>query len=247
MPSLQPSRGGGFNELQFAPSIQRFRNAIALDCRTATTRAGPSPAMKQSGPARGVAPASQYHRSHLPHFEAGEAPQHVCFRLADSLPAAVVAGWRPELSRLPEAWRAAGMRERAEAALDRGHGACWLCRPEVAALVRDAILHFDGIRYVLHAWVVMPNHVHALVTPLDGWPLSAILHSWKSFTATSANRLLGRRGGFWQADYFDRAMRGEAHFAATADYIHWNPVKAGLCAKPEDWPWSSYGRTQGLS
>lgn len=202
-------------------------------------------AMKQSGQARGVAPASQYHRTHLPHFEAGEVPQHVCFRLADSLPSAVVAAWRPELSRLPEARRAAGTRERAEAALDRGYGACWLRRPEVAALVQAAIMHFDQKRYVLHAWVIMPNHVHALVTALEGRYLSGILHSWKSFTATSANRYLGRRGEFWQADYFDRVMRDEAHFAATMDYIHWNPVKAGLCNKPEDWPWSSFARTQG--
>ena len=137
------------------------------------------------------------------------------------------------------------MRERVEAALDRGYGACWLRRPQVAALVQEALLHFEHTRYILHAWVIMPNHVHALMTALGGRHLSAILHSWKSFTAKSANRHLGRNGEFWQPDYFDRVMRDEAHFAATVDYIHWNPVKAGLCAKPEDWPWSSFSRTQG--
>ena len=137
------------------------------------------------------------------------------------------------------------MRERTEAALDRGYGACWLRRPQVAALVQEALLHFDNNRYLLHAWVIMPNHVHALATALGGRYLSTIVHSWKSFTAKSANRSLEREGAFWQADYFDRVMRDEAHFAATVDYIHWNPVKAGLCAKPEDWPWSSIHRTGG--
>ena len=137
------------------------------------------------------------------------------------------------------------MRERTEAALDKGYGACWLRRPQVAALVQEASLHFDNNRYLLHAWVIMPNHVHALATALGGTYLSTIVHSWKSFTAKSANRSLEREGAFWQADYFDRVMRDEAHFAATVDYIHWNPVKAGLCAKPEDWPWSSIHRTGG--
>lgn len=200
--------------------------------------------MKQASQVREVTPASQYHRTHLPHFEAGEVPQHICFRLADSLPQVVLKRLISELTGLPEAERAAEMRERMEAVLDRGYGACWLRRPQIAALVREALLYFDHARYILHAWVIMPNHVHALVTVLSGRHLSAILHSWKSFTAKSANRHLGREGKFWQVDYFDRVMRDEAHFAATVDYIHWNPVKAGLCAKPEDWPWSSFNRTQ---
>ena len=137
------------------------------------------------------------------------------------------------------------MRERTEAALDQGKGACWLRCPQVAAVVRATLLRFDNVRYLLHAWVIMRNHVHALMTVLDGSYLSTILHSWKSYTAKSANRSLGRKGAFWQADYFDRVMRDEAHYAATVDYIHWNPVTAGLCAKPEDWPWSSIHRTRG--
>ena len=201
--------------------------------------------MKQAIQVRDGTPASQYHRSHLPHFEAGEVPQHICFRLADSLPQAALARWRSELANLPTATHAAEMRKRTEAALDQGHGACWLRRPQVAAVVQETLLLFDNVRYLLHAWVIMPNHVHALMTVLDGSYLSTILHSWKSYTAKSANRSLRRKGEFWQADYFDRVMRDEAHFAATVDYIHRNPVKAGLCAKPEDWPWSSIHRTPG--
>ena len=186
----------------------------------------------------GVAPSSRYHRTRLPHFEAGEVPQHVCFRLADSLPQHLLQQWEQELGRLPGAEHQ--KRRRIEEALDQGHGACWLRRPEIAALVRDALRYFEGDLYRLHGWVVMPNHVHVLVTPLGDHSLSGIVHSWKSDTANQANKVLERSGEFWYEDYFDRFMRDADHFATTLDYIHWNPVKARLCTEPEDWEWTSY-------
>ena len=85
----------------------------------------------------------------------------------------------------------------------------------------------------------MPNHVHVLFTPLHDKSLSAILHSWKSFTAKQANRILGTTGAFWQEEYFDRLIRDEGHFLATIGYIDENPVKAGLCKGPQDWPFGS--------
>ena len=188
----------------------------------------------------GVAPSSQYHRTGLPHFEAGEVPQHICFRLADSLPQSLLREREEELQRLPGTEQQNERRQRIEAALDQGHGACWLQRPEIATLVRGALCHFDGDRYRLHGWVIMPNHVHVLVTPLGDHSLSGVVHSWKSYTATRANKLLGRSGPFWHADYFDRFMRDEDHFVTTLEYIHGNPVKAGLCAAPSAWEWSSY-------
>ena len=188
----------------------------------------------------GVVPSSQYHRTGLPHFEAGEVPQHICFRLADSLPQSLLREWEEELQRLPETEQQNERRQRIEAALDQGHGACWLQRPEIATLVRGALCHFNGDRYRLHGWVIMPNHVHVLVTPLGDHSLSGVVHSWKSYTATQANKLLGRSGPFWHADYFDRFMRDEGHFVTTLEYIHLNPVKAGLCADPGAWEWSSY-------
>ena len=188
----------------------------------------------------GVVPSSQYHRTGLPHFEAGEVPQHICFRLADSLPQSLLREWEEELQRLPETEQQNERRQRIEAALDQGHGACWLQRPEIATLVRGALCHFNGDRYRLHGWVIMPNHVHVLVTPLGDHSLSGVVHSWKSYTATQANKLLGRSGPFWHADYFDRFMRDEGHFVTTLEYIHGNPVKAGLCADPSAWEWTSY-------
>lgn len=85
----------------------------------------------------------------------------------------------------------------------------------------------------------MPNHVHAVIEPAEGYPLGTIIHSWKSFTANKVNKILGRTGAFWHDDYFDRFMRDEGHLMRTIDYVEQNPVKAGLVDRAENWPWSS--------
>ena len=72
-----------------------------------------------------------------------------------------------------------------------------------------------------------------------GFPLQEILHSWKSFTANQANKLLGRSGEFWQREYFDRYIRNAEHYVQAVGYIEENPVKAGLAKVKMDWPWSS--------
>ncbi|MBI4322291.1 MAG: DUF1156 domain-containing protein [Chloroflexi bacterium] len=185
-------------------------------------------------------PQETWHsRGYLPHYEAGEVPQHIVFRLHDSLPAALRERWETELAQVPEKERDLQRRKRIEQALDEGRGACWLRNPEIADTVEGALLHFHGERYHLHAWVIMPNHVHALVTPLHGNSLSSILHSWKSYTAKEANRLLQREGVFWQEEYFDRAIRNEDHFNQAVEYIESNPVMVGLVKAPEEWGWGS--------
>uniref|UniRef100_A0A7C1FIP5 DUF1156 domain-containing protein n=1 Tax=Caldilinea aerophila TaxID=133453 RepID=A0A7C1FIP5_9CHLR len=178
--------------------------------------------------ARASRPRSEVHRTRLPHWEAGEVPQHIIFRLADSLPTHVLAQWEEELRRLPETQRNAERRQRIERALEAGHGSCLLRDPALAQIVEDALLHFDGLRYRLHEWAVMPNHVHVLVTPLHGYSLSSIVHSWKSYTAKAINRVRGSSGPVWQEDYFDRMVRDEAHFARVAAYVRENPQRAGL-------------------
>jgi REP element-mobilizing transposase RayT len=111
--------------------------------------------------------------------------------------------------------------------------------PEIAALVEAALLHFDGQRYRMLAWCLMPNHAHAVVEMMDGHSLSDIVGGWKSFTAHKANEQLGRAGRFWHADYFDRFMRNEEHLSQTIEYVEQNPVKAGLVGRASDWAWSS--------
>ncbi|HEX9733723.1 MAG TPA: transposase, partial [Thermoanaerobaculia bacterium] len=85
----------------------------------------------------------------------------------------------------------------------------------------------------------MPNHVHVLIETVPGHGLDSVLHSWKSFTAKEANRLLDRTGAFWQVEYHDRFTRDAAHLANATRYIENNPVKVGLVTSGEDWRWSS--------
>lgn len=119
------------------------------------------------------------------------------------------------------------------------HRSACLALPAIAQIVLQALQCVNGQRYQLHAWTVMPNHVHVLFTPSTGESLSQILHSWKSFSANKANSIMGKTGSFWQREYFDRAVRNEEHFAAAIEYINNNPVKAGLCQTPADWLFSS--------
>ncbi len=184
-------------------------------------------------------PKGWHSRGYLPHFDGGALPQTVTFRLADALPKALLDRWENELATMPETRAAVERRRRIEHYLNCGAGECWLARPQIAETVENALLFFDAQRYGLEAWVVMPNHVHALFTPLPGHTFSEILHSWKSYTSNEAKRLMARSGEFWYPDYFDRFVRNSTHFARAVDYIEMNPVAAGLCLRPEDWPYSS--------
>lgn len=186
-------------------------------------------------------PRGWHYRGYLPHFEGGMIPQAVTFRLGDSLPANVLEGWMSELAHRPDEERKAELLTRVNVWLDAGHGECLLRQPPVAELVRSALMHFNGTRYLLHNWCVMPNHVHALFTAKQGFAIAGIVHSWKSFTAKAINKLLGRTGSVWMPDYFDRFIRNEEHWLRAMAYIDSNPVKAGLCSRPEDWPWSAAG------
>ena len=181
-------------------------------------------------------------RGYIPHVE-GFLVQSIAFRLHDAVPASVVQGWKDELAWIeglpasdPREVRLRKLTIRYE---DAGHGACWLRDPCIAALVEDALLHFDGQRYRLIAWCIMPNHVHVLAETREEWPLAAIVHSWKSFTAHRASVILNHSGDFWFREYFDRFIRDDRHFAAAVGYIEMNPVKAGLVARAEEWRWSS--------
>ena len=193
-------------------------------------------------------------RGKLPHLKRGGASYFVTFRLADSLPREAVMKLKLErqmilqhalAARRPLTWHEeqqlfAWYADRVEAFLDAGNGACWLRTPEIAGIVAGALNFFAGDRYDLAAWVVMPNHVHAIFRPLTGHSVSVILHSWKSFTSVEANRRLHRTGQhFWQKESYDHWIRDDEERARLCHYVTDNPVKARLCNRPEDWPWSS--------
>jgi len=185
--------------------------------------------------------------AYLPHLTQTGATYAVTFRLADALPTKILQLWREQrsqiLRRAQEQGRELTEHERRELAqlysdrveshLDAGHGQCHLTDPRVAELTQNALMHFDGDRYDLIAWAVMPNHVHAVFQPRHPNTLTDILHSWKSYTATKANKLLKLTGAFWQTEYYDHLIRDEDDFRNQVDYVLKNPEKAGL----EQWPW----------
>jgi len=194
-----------------------------------------------------------YSRGYLPHFDSPHIIQHITYRLADSLPREVLQRMREEVeaSVQEDKKRQAALRQRIETFLDTGYGCCILRTPEVAACVVDTWHHFDGMRYRLLEWVVMPNHCHVLIEQFEGVSLGKIVLSWKNYTARFINRFMGssekscsgeslsHESRVWQREYWDRYIRDERHFEAARNYIMMNPVEAGLAVKPEDWLWSS--------
>jgi REP element-mobilizing transposase RayT len=176
-------------------------------------------------------------RGYLPHFDQPELVQSITFRLADALPAAIVESLYQEEQN--KTITDAEKRQRLENYLDAGYGSCHLQDPRIGELTQNALLHFDSERYHLLAWVIMPNHVHVLIEICDGYPLDKVVQSWKSFTAHQANKILLRDGPFWFSDYFDRFIRDDRHLTNVINYIHQNPVKAGLVETAVDWPFSS--------
>jgi REP element-mobilizing transposase RayT len=122
-------------------------------------------------------------------------------------------------------------------------GARYLAIPAVADLVTESIRHCANAmnQYELHAFAVMPNQVHLLITPNHALP--TILKSLKSFTARRANACLARSGQpFWLAESFDHLVRDHGEFDAILRYIEENPVRAMLVGQAEDYPWSSANR-----
>lgn len=122
---------------------------------------------------------------------------------------------------------------------DSGVGQCFMRDDRVAQIVKDALFYYDGNKYKIIAWCIMPNHVHILISLLKTVSLSEIIHSWKSYSANQINKLLNRTGQVWMMEYFDRYIRDYDHFEKVVNYIHNNPVKAGLVKSPSEYRWSS--------
>ena len=181
-------------------------------------------------------------RGRLPHWEADDADYFVTFRLRDSLPVPIVRQLLIERAHLVQTAQTdaeqvaidKAFAVRLDSYLDAGYGACIL--REHASVVASALRHFDGVRYEVHAWCVMPNHVHVLFHLASGRDLSRVVHSWKWFTAHKIGL-----GVIWQREYFDRVIRSPEDFRETRRYILENPIKAGL----RDWPWVGGGTPPG--
>ncbi len=183
----------------------------------------------------------------LPHWSCDHAIYHVVMRLADSLPAKVLDKWKHERDDILENARQLGRElteaeekrlqhlfsSEIEACLDRGIGECWLRSPQIAEIVQNALKHGEGDKYKLHAWCVMPSHVHVLVEPGQNVELDNIVKSWTAFTGRMANHALKRRGRFWQPEPYDHIIRSSREYSSQIEYIYKNSEKAGM----PDWPW----------
>jgi REP element-mobilizing transposase RayT len=187
-------------------------------------------------------------RGHLPHWEAERATYFVTFRLADSLAQEALRKILFDREDIPATAAHMGRTisetkrkrllklhtARIEKYLDASAGACLLRNEAVAKVVADSLRQFDGTRYQLHAWCVMPNHVHVVFQTIAGNTLPRILHSWKSFSAKRANKILQRSDEFWQREYYDHLVRDVSEFHRAVQYVTDNPKRAGL----KDWPWA---------
>jgi REP element-mobilizing transposase RayT len=172
----------------------------------------------------------------LPHWRQEGVTYFVTFRAVDSLPQEKLAQWLSEravwLRNNPEPHSDAECREyngrfpiRLQTWLDEGDGECVLRESRLRLIVEDAVRHFDRERYFLGEFVVMPNHVHAIVTPSGKHALSAIVGSWKGFTARKINSELKQSGPFWQKESFDHIVRSVASLHKFEEYIRDNPGK----------------------
>jgi type I restriction enzyme R subunit len=192
----------------------------------------------------------------LPHWSQPGTITFITWRTWDSLPERVIRQWqsegdawlkkrgidpsapdwqnqlqRQDVSLVKEFKRI--LADRWNDHLDDCHGACVLRRPELSGIVADSLRHFDGDRYELTDFVVMPNHVHILAAFPCTEGLLAQCESWKHFTATKINRLLGRKGRLWQQDGFDHLVRSQEQFVYLRGYLANNPKKAKL--KPDEY------------
>lgn len=220
-----------FDWLNYTPPVPAF-----LGKKHMQSGAGGPPAAKQATFISANREIKKHQRD-LPHWTQDQATYAVTFRLADSIPQVTLKKYlslkkqwtdleiqalakgdellaKDAKTRLTEAYH-----ETMETALEQGFGPDWLKDERIANVVVETMMHFDGVRYELLTWCVMPNHVHALLRPLDDHELSDILSTWKSYSAKEANKILGRTGNFWQQESYDHLIRGQDDFCYQRAYI----------------------------
>ncbi|MGA9365350.1 MAG: transposase [Bacteroidota bacterium] len=204
---------------------------------------------------------STFYRRHLPHYQPPGATFFATFRLIDSLPVEVVAGLKEDhkkeeriLMRIEDKqdrdYRAINQRKRYFSKFDEALNRCssspqWFNKPAVADTVKEAIHYRNGNEYGLLAYCIMPNHVHMVfsletVGRRGSSPqrVTKILENLKWYTAKAANKILGRKGAFWQHESYDHVVRGPRELKRIVAYVLNNPVKAGLVKSWEGWSWS---------
>ena len=169
----------------------------------------------------------------LPHWFQKDTFYFITFHLADSIPKEKSEQIKQEREQWQQIHKPPYTHEekreyyklfsqRTEELLNAGYGSCCLADSENARIVADALLHFDHIRYILDQWVVMPNHVHLIVKPINENLISDITHSWKSFTANKINKRMNKTGQLWMHESYDHIIRNEQSLEAIRKYIRNN-------------------------
>ena len=188
----------------------------------------------------------EIHRQHLPHWRQSGVTYFITSRLGDSMPQEKLRQWES----MRHAWlchhgiesttqlAALSDEERRDFQarftdvwhdwLDAGHGACVLREPAIRAKLEASLLKHQGSHYELDAWVIMPNHFHALVTVNPDNALSDIVKGWKGGSSVEINRLLGRSGALWQKEAYDHIVRSSSAMKHHQRYIANNPIKSAL-------------------
>ena len=242
----QAQRQGNFaraGEIQYGVMPQLEEKVKAAAANVAGRPSAPSvkgaPSLPTTRPAINffdpTLPVTHVPGGSLPHWRQDGVTYFVTFRTLDSMPEQRVREYFQErdefLAQHPKPWSPeiqreyySRFKERWEAWLDECHGACELAQGNVRSAVEQVMKNRMDQDYVLHDFVVMPNHVHALVTPLRGEKLSDIVGAWKSVSARQINGLLGRKGSFWQEESFDHIVRSSHQAENLRQYIQGNPV-----------------------
>lgn len=186
----------------------------------------------------------------LPHWQPEEATFFITYRLTGSLPVTIIEQLKASYARqklLPENQTEdrkeiirqgyfLSFEQILESNLNEPH---WLRNDAIARIVLDSLLFNDNKQYILWAACIMSNHVHILISTLEGAPLlNVILQHHKKFTAVQCNKALNRTGKFWAEESYDTMIRNDRHFHRVVNYILQNPVKAGIVNKWVAFKWN---------
>ena len=170
-------------------------------------------------------PIIRYMGVNLPHWEQVGKLQYITMRLADSLPNFKIEELQSRKIQLQNTDSYVDQKEylnEIDRLLAIGKGSCILKYDEIQKLIRDALLFYDGVKYDLYEYVIMPNHIHFIILPYTS--MKIIMTDFKRYTTGRIKKILGTRDNIWQNDYFDRFVRDDKDYREIAEYIRLNPM-----------------------
>ena len=167
---------------------------------------------------------------HLPHWSQYKKIYAVTFRLHDSLPLKVLKAFQKQCVEMIgeeihnfKSKRDVLLQKKMMEYMDAGYGECLLRHKDIRNIVEAAFEYISQTNVRVHAFVIMPNHVHCVLETLNEAEIQNVMHSIKGFTGTRINAYLHRKGCVWQREYYDRIIRTPNHYANTILYILSNP------------------------